>query len=182
MKTQIFLIIFSLTTFFSYGQLFTTKTGAITFYSKAPLEENQATNLQVLSVLNVQTGEMIFELLMNGFQFQNKLMQKHFNENYIESDKFPKAKFVGKIKDLSAGGLTKKGTYIVTISGKLTMRNITKDVITQGKIVVTDKGITGASSFVLPLKDFQIKVPEVMNKRIAEIVKVMVDINWQAKK
>src|SRR5881398_184625 len=83
------------------AQKFYTKNGLISFYSKAPVEDIKADNNQVLSVINTQTGEIQFSLLNTGFHFKKALMEEHFNEDYMESDKYSKSTFKGKITNLS---------------------------------------------------------------------------------
>lgn len=77
-----------------------TKTGYIGFYSHTPVEDIKADNNQVASILDSQTGEMVFNVLIKSFVFEKALMQEHFNENYMESDKYPKASFKGKVSNL----------------------------------------------------------------------------------
>src|SRR6476661_8884814 len=78
-----------------------TKNASITFFSKSPLENIDAKNNQVMSVLNTETGEMQFSVIIKAFHFQKALMEEHFNENYLESGKFPKATFKGNVTDVS---------------------------------------------------------------------------------
>src|SRR3954471_14722308 len=88
---------------------FFTKTGKISFYSKAPMEDIEATNNSVTAVLDAATGNFQFAVLIKGFEFRKALMQEHFNENYLESDKFPKAEFKGQVVNNSAISYTKEG-------------------------------------------------------------------------
>src|SRR5688500_12642185 len=94
-----------------------TKTGHIWFYSEAPLEHIEAHNYQAGSVLNTATGEIVFKVTMTGFQFKKALMQKHFNEKYVESEKYPESIFRGKIPNLNKIDFTKDGTYSATVEG-----------------------------------------------------------------
>src|SRR5437868_4715809 len=97
----------------STGQLFAqkvyTKNGNISFFSKSPIENISANNNQVMSVLSVPTGEMQFSVLIKSFHFEKALMEEHFNENYLESNKFPKAIFKGAVLDMSKINLAKDG-------------------------------------------------------------------------
>ena len=92
-----------------FAQKFMTKTGHISFFSKAPLENIEANNTQVSSILDASTGDIVFSMLMKSFNFQKALMQEHFNEKFIESDKYPKAEFKGKIANLSSIDFKKEG-------------------------------------------------------------------------
>src|SRR5881275_60073 len=122
-----------------------TKTGKIDFYSKAALEDIQAKNKTVTAVLDAKSGAMQFEVQMKGFEFEKKLMQEHFNENYVESDKYPKADFKGAVANNSAVNYTRDGTYNVTVKGKLTLHGVTKDVEAPGTIKVASGKIGAAS-------------------------------------
>src|ERR1700712_2531693 len=108
----------------SYAQTYMTRNGLIGFYSKMPLEDIKAENNQVYAVIDAGKKNLAFTLLVKGFLFEKALMQEHFNENYIESDKFPKAVFTGAYTgDVPTG---KDGVYNVTVKGSLTMHGVTK--------------------------------------------------------
>ena len=93
----------------AFGQeRFFTKTGSISFFSKTPLEDIEAHNRSVTCVLDSKTGNVQFAVLMKGFEFKKALMQEHFNEDYIESDKYPKAEFKGQIVNNSEHRLYKR--------------------------------------------------------------------------
>ncbi len=125
-----------------------TKTAHIKFYSeKGGISAN---NYAVVSKLNAATGEMIFSAPIQGFEFPNATMQKHFNqEGVMNSQAFPKAKFVGKITNLSEIDLTKDGDYSVNVTGKLTIKGTTNDVTTKGKISVKAGKIVATSTFTI---------------------------------
>jgi len=125
-----------------------TKAAHIKFYS----EEGgiTANNYAVVSKLNTKTGEMIFSAPIQSFEFENATMQKHFNqEGIMNSQSFPKGKFVGKIDNISNIDLSKDGEYDVTVSGKLTIKGKTNDVSTKGKIIVKDGKIMASSKFTI---------------------------------
>ena len=113
MKRLIFsVIILSLVTSVN-AQKFMTKNGFISFYGHTPMEDIKADNNQVASVLDISTGDLVFQVLIKSFHFDRALMEEHFNENYMESDKFPKASFKGKITNLQSVNFSKNGTYDV---------------------------------------------------------------------
>src|SRR5688572_5029035 len=89
---------------------FYTKTGKIDFYSKAPLEDIEAKNKTVTAVIDSKSGAIQFQVQMKGFEFEKKKMQEHFNESYVESDKFPKSEFKGNITNNSEINYTKDGS------------------------------------------------------------------------
>jgi polyisoprenoid-binding protein YceI len=113
------------TTTINAQKLYSTKTGKITFESKAPLEDIEAKNSEVESKLLSSNGQIVFSLLMKGFQFENQLMEDHFNENYVESTKYPKADFKGFITNIKDINFSKDGTYPAKIKGKLTIHGVT---------------------------------------------------------
>ena len=154
---------------------FFTKTGQINFYSKAALEDIAAKNNTVTAVLDAKSGAMQFSVPMKGFEFEKKLMQEHFNENYVESDKYPKADFKGSVANNGAVNYAKDGTYNVTVKGKLTIHGITKDVEAPGTIKVSDGKIDAASSFNIKLSDYNISIPAVVKDKISNSIKINVD-------
>lgn len=178
-------IIILLSTLFSFttiqAQKFITKTGKINFYSTAALEDINATNKSVIAVLDSQTGELQFAALIKGFDFKKALMQEHFNKNFLESDKYPKADFKGTISNNSAVNYTTNGTYNVTAKGKLTIHGVTKDVEIPGKLVVQDGRIAATSTFNVAVADYNITIPKIYQDNIAKSIKVTVDCMLESK-
>jgi hypothetical protein len=152
-----------------------TKSGKIEFYSKAPLEDIEAKNKSVQAVLDTKSGAFQFSLLMKGFEFDKALMQEHFNENYVESDKFPKADFKGTVINNTAINYTKSGTYNVKVKGKLTIHGVTKDIEAPGTIKVDNDELKTASTFTIKLSDYKISIPSVVKDKISNTVKIVVD-------
>jgi len=183
MKTTTFIILL-LTGFALSGniqaQKYATKTGSIRFYSEAPADNIEAFNKQVNSALDTQTGDFVYRVLMKGFQFEKALMQEHFNENYVESHKFPNASFAGKITNTDAVDFAKDGTYEVTVAGKLTIKGVTKDVSEKGTFEVKDGAINGKSTFNIKLADYGVEIPKTVMKNIAETVEINVDVTLAA--
>ena len=155
------------------------RAGKASFFSKAPLENIEAHNDQALSLLDAEKGEIAASILMKSFQFQKALMQEHFNEKYIESDKYPKATFKGRIKDFSKLDLSKDGKYTVEVEGEITIHGETQPLKTNVDFVVKDKVISASSTFMLRVKDFKITIPTVVVKNIAEEVEVKVAFNYK---
>jgi len=174
---SLLLIIGLLTSETAFSQKFMTKNGSIRFYSETPIETIQADNKQVNSALDIQTGDFVFKVLMKSFVFEKALMQEHFNENYVESDKFPNATFQGKISNLSAIDFTREGTYEVNVDGDLTIHGVTKKISEKGTLTIKagDK-ISGQSKFMVKPADYDIKIPAAVVKNIAETLEVTVDI------
>jgi len=154
---------------------FYTKSGKINFYSVAPLEDIEAKHKSVACVLDTKTGSLQFSALIKGFEFENAEMQEHFNEDYLESDKFPKAEFKGQIVNNAAINYQKSGTYPVQVKGQLTIHGVTKEVQTTGNIKVDGDGLKAAASFNIQVADFNIKIPSLVKDKIAKTVKITVD-------
>ena len=140
---------------------FFTKTGKVEFISKAPLEDIEAKNKTVTAVLDTKSGALQFNVQMKSFEFEKALMQEHFNENYMESHKFPKAEFKGVLANNAAVNYSKDGTYPVTVKGKLTIRNTTKDVEVPGTLTINGDKIEAASTFNILLSDYKISIPSI---------------------
>jgi hypothetical protein len=175
-KTGTLLILLFAYVPFATAQKYISKTGHIWFFSHTPVEDIEAHNHQVASTLNVSNGEIVFGMLIKGFEFKKALMQEHFNENYMESDKIPKASFKGKITNVSSVDFKKDGTYPAEVSGDLTVHGVTKSVTTKGSIEVKDGKITAKAKFIASPKDYDIKIPSVVEKSIAKEIEVNVDV------
>ena len=172
------LIIMNLSVF---AQKVYTKNGAISFFSKAPVENISAVNNQVMSTLALASGELQFSVLINAFHFKKSKMEEHFNENYMESDKFPKALFKGKIIELSKINLTVDGSYPVQVSGEITIHGVTKTITTSGMISVKSGIITATSTFRVKPADHKISIPKIVRNNIAEIVDITVSCTYNQK-
>jgi len=160
------------------AQKYITRDGYISFFSSTPLEDIKADNNQVASVLDISTGDMVFQVLIKSFRFEKALMQEHFNENYMESDKFPRSTFTGKITNIGSIELTKNGTYTVTVEGNLTMRDVTKKVTSQGTLEVAQGLIIAESKFNITPEDYGIRILAVVRNNIAKIIEVTVKMTY----
>lgn len=182
MKTIIALILsaslFAFTTVTDQTKYFTREAN-ITFLSDAPLEKIQGINNQAVSMLDISTGQMEFAVLMKAFEFEKALLQEHFNENYVESDKFPKANFKGSITNFADVNWKVDGEYPVTVTGKLTIHGVTKDVTSKGKIIIKAGAISASSSFNILISDYNIEIPSVVKDKINNNVKIDVNSNYK---
>jgi hypothetical protein len=158
------------------AQKYITKNGYIRFYSDAPLEKIEASNRQVNAAIDAGTGDIVFKVLMKSFQFEKALMQEHFNENYVESDKIPNSTFIGKITNIKDVNFSKTGTSSVTVEGKLTIHGITKDIKETGTFEVKDHQVLAKCKFIIHIGDFKISIPSVVAGHIAETVEINVDL------
>lgn len=177
MKNTAFLLIsfLSLTTAVFAQDKVLTKTGKVTFEASVPsFEEVKANHKAVTCILNTKTGEIASLILVKGFQFKLALMEEHFNENYIESDKFPKATFKGKIDNFDWNKITAQPQEF-TIKGKIELHGKTKDVVLVSKIKKSGAGIEITSSFTLNPEDFDIQIPSLVRAKVAKNVAVRLD-------
>lgn len=161
------------------AQKYFTREGKVSFTSEAPLEKIEAQNEKATSVLDASTGQIQFAILIKAFQFEKALMQEHFNENYMESSKFPKAIFKGQITDISGLDFKQDGTYEVVVAGAITIHGVEKEVEAPGKIVIKDGVISANSTFEVTVADFDIEIPKVVRENIAKAVVIKVDIDYE---
>lgn len=164
----------------AYSQKYMTKNGHIRFFSSTPMEDIEAHNRQVNAALDAQTGDFVFRVLIKSFEFEKALMQEHFNENYMESHKFPNSSFQGKVSNLADMDFTKDGTYNANIEGKLTIHGVTKDISEKGTFTVKGGKVQGYSKFNVKVADYEIKIPGAVVNNIAESIEVTVDVTLEA--
>ncbi len=178
MKKYILFIILIMIASAAFCQKYISKTGHIWFYSQTPMEEIEAHNRQCVSLLNINSGELAFNLLIKSFEFKRKLMQEHFNENYMESDKIPKASFKGKITNLDKISFTKDGEYVAEITGTITIHGVSKPITTTGSIDVKEGIISAKAKFQLIPKDYDIQIPSIVENKIAKAMDVTVELTY----
>lgn len=149
---------------------------AITFFSDGVIEDITAKNQKVTSIFDVVGGEVAYLMNVKDFEFVNKLMQTHFNEKYMESDKFPKSSFKGTITGFkyNAGG-----TQPVNATGKLTIHGVTRDISIPGTIEVSGTKLIMKAKFLVKLTDYNITVPQVVWDKIAQQVEVTLDFVYR---
>jgi len=178
MKINIFLIVLLGLTQMISAQKLISKTGHIRIYSHTPMEDVDAENSQVASILDPSTGTLQFSLLVKSFSFKRTLMEEHFNENYLESDKLPKSMFTGKINNLASIDLKKDGSYPAEVNGDLTIHGVTKPVSASGTIEVKQGKITAQSKFNVDPKDYNIIIPDLVKEKIAKEIEVTVNVTY----
>lgn len=181
MKKMLFLLLIS--TCFNLSDLeaqkYFSRNGHISFYSEAPVENIEAHNYQASSIIDFESGDLVFSVLMKGFEFEKALMQEHFNEKYVQSDKFPNSTFKGKVTNIKEVNLKKDGEYKVKIKGDLTIKGITKPVETDGTITVNGNKVSGYAKFPVTVADYEIEIPAIVRDHIAKVVDVKVEIDWE---
>ena len=175
MKIKLLTLIFALSYSLIAQERLISKSGIISFEASIPaFEEIKGKNTNSSCVLNTKTGEIASLALIRGFNFKIALMEEHFNENYIESDKFPKTSFKGKIENFFYSKVTKSDQNY-TIKGKLELHGETKDITIIAKIRKTEGGLVINSNFVVLTDDFGIEIPSVVSKNISKNVNVSLE-------
>lgn len=159
-----------------HAQILMTKNATISFHSHTFLENIDAVNDNVMAVIDADKKNIAFSLLMKQFEFPRKLMQQHFNENYVESDKYPKATFSGSYTENA--DLRIEGSYSLKVTGKLTMHGVTKDVQIPATLTVKGGLITGITTFKLNPKDYNIEIPFIVRDKIEKENTVKVKAEW----
>jgi polyisoprenoid-binding protein YceI len=181
MKKSVLSLLIAFVVYNINAQQYFTKTGTVKFSSHTSLEDIKAENRKVVSVLDSKTGALEFSLLMKGFDFPNDLMEQHFNESYAESSKYPKATFKGTISNISAVDFSKDGAYKVNYTGKLTIKNVTKDVAGTATITVKGGKITATSSMKIKPADYNFSIPATAAGKIEESINVDMIMDYKQK-
>jgi polyisoprenoid-binding protein YceI len=178
MPLMIFLLIFLHVFDTGQGNLLVTKTVQTTLFSEAPLENIEARSLTGVSILNTATNEVQFTIPIRSFKFSKTLMQEHFNENYMESDKYPNARFKGKLTgDFNP---EKDGDYPVTATGELEVHGVKRLRTIKGTMKVRDNKISLGSAFDVKCQDHNIKIPQIVFQKVAETIRVTVSSSYSA--
>ncbi len=167
----------SLGTTTMFAQKYMTRTGKATFDATTPTspEKIDGKNNEVASILDVSTGDLVFQVMVKSFKFEKQLMEEHFNENYMETDKFPKSDFKGKVSNLSEINFTKDGTYKATVAGKLTIHGATNEVSVPGTITVAGGNIKLSAKFKVKLNEYKIEVPKLVEDKVAKEASITID-------
>jgi hypothetical protein len=158
----------------SFGQKYFTKTASVHFTSDAPMEKIEASNNNGYVVLDAASGQLEWSVLIKGFKFDKALMQEHFNENYMESSRFPKAVFKGNLVNPQEINCTKDGSYDVHVNGNITIHGVTKPLQSHGRMIIKNGVVSVSGSFDLTVADFDITVPKIVRDNIAKTVLVNV--------
>jgi polyisoprenoid-binding protein YceI len=169
-----------MTTFQAGQDLYVCKNAFVSLYSSAPIEDIKASTSSAVSVLNVATGELNFSVTITSFKFEKSMMQQHFNSDYLESDKYPRATFKGKIAETI--DVSKDGTYPVNATGDLTVHNVTAKRTIPGTLTVKGGVISMKSEFMVKCADHHIDIPRIVFHNIAETIKINVAATYTPNK
>ena len=152
---------------------FISKNAYISFYSSTPLEDILGESNEAVTILNAETGEIAFQALMTTFHFKRALMEEHFNENYMESTKFPKAKFNGKIEGYNSSMLNRPVSDI-KVTGILSVHGVEKTLTIPAKLGLEDGKLVGSSKFKVTPENYGIKIPSLVRDKIGKEMEVTV--------
>lgn len=172
MRTTLFVLLLYCTSLCTAQDTYRTQSGKITFDASTPLEDIYAVNEKVNAAMK-DNGEIAVLLLVEEFEFKRKLMQEHFNENYIESEKYPKAYFTGNISDYSPESLSGE-PRIFEVTGDLTLHGVTRPVTAELTVRRDGEAIAIGTEFLVRTEDYKIRVPRLLFKKIAEEIRVQV--------
>lgn len=179
MKRLLFAAVLLAAGFTAKAQMYVGSSSKVQFFSYTAVENIDATSSSATTVLNTATNQVACEMKIKDFKFKNGLMEEHFNENYMESDKYPKASFRGKINETV--DYTKDGTTSVTMTGDLTIHGVAKPRTINATVTVKGETITVDSKFAVTVKDHNITVPEAMGAKIATVVSVTMHTEMKKK-
>jgi polyisoprenoid-binding protein YceI len=175
MKKNIFLFVLFAMSHSLLAQRFISESSQISFFSSTPLENIEASTNEAKSLFDVSNGQIAFSVPIQSFVFEKSLMRKHFNDSYLESEKYPKATFKGTVSGFNLNG----GKQKVRAKGDLVLHGVPRTITSEGTMEVKNGKITLLTSFPVQLEDHQIKVPKVVFYNIAKEVQVKINILYK---
>jgi uncharacterized membrane protein len=177
---KVFLTFFATLTFaLAFSQRYYTKAANITFDASSSAIDVIGTSNVGVSVIDSKSGAIEIAVPITSFIFKRQLMQEHFNENYMESPKFPKAFFKGTITNISEVNFTKDGNYNLKMTGTMEMHGVKKEMTVSGLIKVFGGQVTGTSQFNVELQDHNITIPGLVIDAISPTAKVSITAIYQ---
>ncbi|MCC6600532.1 MAG: YceI family protein [Crocinitomicaceae bacterium] len=173
-KTATLLALVLITASVSCAQKYFTRSGYIHFFSTTNVEDISADNNKATVVLDAGTGAVEISCLIKAFEFEKALMQEHFNENYMESDTYPKSVFKGKVENIKAVNFFRDGTYSSQVSGEIFIHGVTKTIFANVTFVVSGGKIETNTNFSVNPKDYNITIPDLVKNNISENIRITV--------
>lgn len=181
-KSVILTMILGSLAFNSYSQIqYVLESSMITFHSHAPIEDITASTNAAESTLNLNDGTISATVKISTFTFRKQLMQKHFNEQYMESGKYPVSRLNGKMTGDLAPLATGNQSLKTIVTGDLTIRGISKPIEEEVMLSVKDNKLTGTCRLKIRLEDYAIKIPKILSRNIAEVVDVTIEFTYKQK-
>lgn len=163
---------------YTFSQRYMAEKGLISFFSDAPVEDIAAINHNVTSIFTASSGAIAFSVPVSDFEFEKKLMKEHFNDKYMESNRFPRSTFAGTITGYSMGNA---GVQRVRAQGKLTIHGIVKEIDVPGSLEVTNGTVVMKTRFNVLIADYGIKIPQILWQNVSDEIQVTVDLTYNPK-
>lgn len=163
------------------AQTYKTRDGYLTFNPNKDQSHKDyaAASKEATAVLKVETSEVALLVPMKTFHFNNALLEEHFNENYLHTDKIPNASYKGKLIGFTKDMLAKDGTYNFSSEGQITLHGVTKDFKSPVKLEVKNKVATFYCDFPVKAEDFKIDIPAVVKPKLADQTPISATIKFQ---
>ena len=160
----------------SFAQIHLCKNGNISFFQETSVEDIDARSTKLLSVLNTENNMIAYKVDMQSFLFEKSLMQDHFNENYVESGKYPTAVFKGMINEKI--DWSKDGIYDITSTGDMVMHGVTKRITEKGKLTIKNGELSISNFFTIKFTDYNVEIPSLLIKQLSDVVEVTVNCHY----
>ena len=178
MLKKLFILVLLVASVGAFGQgKCIAKNAYISFYSSTPMEDILGESNEAVTIMNAETGEIGFQALMTTFHFKRALMEEHFNENYMESAKFPKARFNGKIEGFSKDMLNAPVADI-KITGKLNVHGVEKTITVPGTLGLENGQLVGTSKFKVTPENYGIAIPSLVRDKIGKEMEITVKATY----
>lgn len=177
MKSILFILALCLSGMLN-AQKYMTREGQVHFFSETPMENIEALNKQMSSILNADNGDFAFLVPIKGFRFEKALMQEHFNENYLESGQYPNASFKGKIENIKEINLKKDGTYSAILKGVMEIHGVQQPIDEEVTLSVKDGKVSLKAKFNARPEDYNIRIPSGKKDNIADVIEVTVNATY----
>lgn len=163
----------------SAQNIYIAKATRISFFAGTPVEDIDATNTAAISFINTSTGDITISIPNKEFHFKRSLMEEHFNENYMESGKYPKSEFKGKIDNIQQFDLSAQNTYPITVTGTLTIHGVAKPRTLEVSLTSSKGKLEGTTKFKVQLADHNIDRPKILWEKIAETVDITASFTYE---
>jgi hypothetical protein len=178
MKTIIFISLGLVLSLAATAQKLKTRNASVSFFSATPVENIDAMNKQVSSILNLENGQFAFLVPIKGFEFEKALMQEHFNENYLESDKFPTAKFTGLIAEHAKINLSENAKHSLNLKGIMIIHGESKEIEQDVMVIIENGKLRLKADFTVMASDFGVEIPAAKADNISNSLAVKVDATY----
>ncbi|HET8572449.1 MAG TPA: YceI family protein [Edaphocola sp.] len=177
MKKMIFVcLLWALGTQAAFAQKYMTRTGQVVFDASTVLENIHAVNNETAAIVDLKTGSVVVQTLIQGFKMEKALMQEHFNEDYMESSRIPRASFKGNILDVDNINVKSEATQTVYIKGDLTVHGLSRNITVPATVKVVDGELLIKANFKIKPADYNITIPALVRDKIANVVNVTVTV------